>query len=55
MYLQQVASKIGKGVKYIKPKNIFAFIHIAEVFLTNIDLHNLQMDAEEYLSISTAL
>ena len=55
MYLQQVASKIGKRVKYIKPKKECAFIHIAEVFVTNINLHNLQMDVEEYRSILTAL
>ena len=40
MYLQQVASKIGKRVKYSKPKKECAFIHIAEVSVTNIDLHN---------------
>ena len=53
--MQQVSGKIGCIVRYIQPKDECTFIHIEEVFITNIELDNFQMGSDEYQSILAAL
>ena len=56
-YLKKIDGKIGKNVKYRYPRNYsdVAYLHIGEVFITNINLQNLQMDIKEYQSILTSM
>ena len=56
-YLEKIDGKIGKNVKYRYPRNYsdVVYLHIGEVFITNINLQNLQMDIKEYQSILTSM
>ena len=54
-YLQQVSGMVGRKVKYIQPKEERVLIHVSEVFITNIEVNNLELSGDEYQSILEAL